>query len=294
MVAITAATLAGPGLARAFDPAPVSVPVESVTGGAPSAEPVALAAAAADLLEQTTAKGGTGYRFEIVQRSTLVAREGGPRISIPDPDDATRTLGEADRYDLGGLVETGFVTAAGFSMEMRTGPADAEAKVDLAGGELLFRALVRDGETFRDDGKGWYPTTRPPGIGLDPVTAALLPELLRTPEPVDTDLAIAEGELGKADETATRAVTAEAEVAAIPGVIAVDGAEFTELTEPVAMTFDAAGRLVGLVVTARNTTVEAYDLVVVTEITLHYDDIPQVIPLPEPAWTDADGKQVVP
>lgn len=295
VVLITAVTLAGPRLARAFDPAPVSVPVESVTGGAPSAEPATLTSAAADLLEQATAKDGAGYRFEIVQRSTLVAKDGGPRIEIPDPDDATKTLGESDRYEVGSLVETGFVTPAGFSMEMRAGPAAGAEMVDLKGGDLLFRALVRDGKTYRDDGKGWYPTDVPPGIGLDPATAALLPDLLRhAAKAGDADLAATEGDLGKATDTATRAITAETTVNDIPGVIAVDGAEFTEITGPVGMTFDAAGRLVGLLVTARNTAVEAHDFVVVTEITLSYDDIPQVLPLPEPLWTGADKQQVVP
>lgn len=285
--AITALTLAGPGLARAFDPAPVTVPVESVIGGAPNAAPAAIASAAADLLEQATAEGGTGYRFEIAQRSTLVALAGGPLIPVPDPDDRTKTIGRAERYDVGSLVETGFATPAGFSMEMRTGPAEAGAAVDLTGGELLFRTLVRDGKTFRDDGKGWYPTDQPPGVGLDPVTADLLPSLLRNAgEPEDIALATAEGDLGRADEDATRAIAATGRVADIPGVIAVDGADFTELTKPVAMTFDDAGRLVGLLVTARNTTVDAYDLVVVTEITLHYDAIPRPCRWPNPAgWT---------
>src|SRR4051794_22390933 len=86
MVAIVALALAGPGLSRAFERPTVTVPVGEITGGAPNGSPAALASAAADLLEQTTAKGGTGYRFEIVQRSTLVAKAGGPRIDIPDPD----------------------------------------------------------------------------------------------------------------------------------------------------------------------------------------------------------------
>ena len=345
LLVLAAMALMGPGLSRAFNRATVTVPVAAVTGGAPNAGPGALASAAADLLAQTTAKGGTGYRFEIVQRSTLVAKDGGPKVQVPDPADRTKTLGEADRYEVASLVETGFVIPAGFSMEMRSGPAGPDATggavaplpssapdatiapttgpssgsegasvapgtgsasggapsdapdaapLDLTAGDLLFRALVRDGKTYRDDGKGWYPTTQPPGVGLDPVTASRLPDLLRNGQsPADVAIATAEGDLGKTDPAATRAIAATSKVADIPGAIAVDGAPFTELTEPVGMTFDAAGRLVGLLVTARNTTVATYDFVVVTEITLHYDDIPQVLPLPEPAWTNADQQQVV-
>ena len=178
-------------------------------------------------------------------------------------------------------------------MEMRASPASPDAKVDLAGGERLFRALVRDGLTYRDDGLGWYPTDQPPGIGLDPATAALLPGLLRNAAaPEVTDLAAAEGELGRADASATRAITAAGTVADIPGVVAVDGAPFTELTAPITFSFDAAGRLSGLLVTAHNTNAIEQDLVVVTEITLHYDDVPTGLPAPEPAWAGADDLQV--
>ncbi len=295
VLGLAAAALAGPGLTRGIDRPTLTVPASTVSGGAPNAAPATLASAAADLLAQATAKGGAGYRFEIIQRSTLVAKPGGPLVSVPDPVDRTKTLGDVDRYEVASLVETGFVTPDGFSMEMRAGPEAGADTIDLAGGDLVFRALVRGGKTYRDDGKGWYPTKQPPGIGLDPATAALLPTLLRdVAKPADVDLTAAEGDLGKTDPDAARAIAATSKVADIPGVIAVDGAGFTAITQPVGMTFDAAGRLVGLLVTARNTTVQTYDFEVVTEITLHYDAIPQVLPLPEPLWTGADQQQVAP
>lgn len=285
--------MAGVAAARVAPPATVTVPVSAVAGGAPGGTPAELKAAAADLLAAATAKGGSGYRFEIVQRSTLTAKPGGPRIDVPDPNDRGKSLGLADTYYLIGLVETGYVTPAGFAMEMRAGPASPDARVDLTGGELLFRALVRDGITYRDDGQGWYPTDQPPGIGLDPATAALLPGLLRNATaPATADLAAAEGELGRADASATRAITAAGTVADLPGVVAVDGAPFTELTKPITFSFDAAGRLSSLLVTARNTNAAVHDLVVVTEITLHYDDVPTGLPAPEPAWAGADDLQV--
>jgi hypothetical protein len=280
--------------ARTLPPRTVTVPVTAVTGGAPTGAPAELTSAAADLLEAATAKGGSGYRFEIVQRSTITARPGGPLIEVPDPIDRTKSLGTTDAYYLIGLVETGFVTPAGFYAELRAGPATPDATVDLEAGELAFRALVRDGTTFRDDGLGWYPTDRPPGIGLDPVTAALLPTLLRdVTDAADAPLAAAEGELGTTDDAATRALVADATVADIPGVVAVDGAPFTELTQPIELTFDAAGRLSGLLVTARNTNLETFDLVVVTEIRLAYDEVPTTLPKAAPAWDGADELLVV-
>jgi hypothetical protein len=281
--------LSGLTAARMTPPARATVPVGAAGGGAPGGTPAELKAAAADLLAATTAKGGTGYRFEIVQRSTLTARQGGPRIEIPDPADRTKSLGSVDAYYLNGLVETGYVTPAGFYMEMRAGPASTDAAVDLASGELLFRALVRDGTTYRDDGLGWYATEDPPGIGLDPTTAGLLPALLRHAGGAEeADLAAAGGELAKGNSAATRAITATGAIADIPGIVAVDGAPFTEIARPVDFSFDAAGRLVGLVVTARNTNVKAHDLVVVTEIRLAYDDVPVSLPKAEPRWLDAD------
>ena len=110
----------------------------------------------------------------------------------------------------------------------------------------------------------------------------------RMAPPPEADLATAEGELGRGDTAATRAITSTGAVADIPGIVAVDGAPFTEITRPIAFTFDAAGRLSGLVVTARNTNVTAHDLFVVTEITLHYDDVPTSLPKAEPTWLDAD------
>ena len=43
-------------------------------------------------------------------------------------------------------------------------------------------ALVVEGVTYRNDGSGWYETSQPPGIGLDPASARLLPGMLRNVE----------------------------------------------------------------------------------------------------------------
>ena len=77
-----------------------------LTAGANDVAPEQLTAAAADALEDTTKAGGSGYRFEIVQTSTMVAKAAGPKIPIPDP--VTRgTLRMADTYYLNALLERG-------------------------------------------------------------------------------------------------------------------------------------------------------------------------------------------
>jgi len=48
------------------------------------------------------------------------------------------------------------------------------------------------------------------------------------------------------------------------------------------LTCDADGRLAGLIVTARNTNLEVYDLLVVTEIAIRYDHVPTGLPDPTP------------
>jgi hypothetical protein len=263
-------------------PATRTVPVAAVTGGALNGTPSEVRSAAATLLEQAVAPGGAGYRFEIVQRATLHARPGGPPLATAEGGGAQPAEAPATHY-LVGLVETGHVLPGGFAMEMRRGPGTPESAVDLHG-ELEFRALVREGRTYRDDGRGWYPTERPPGIGLDPATAALLPRLLRdATAPRDTE-ARSIGELIGRNEPVVRALTATADIGDIPGIIAVDAASFTELTEPVTLTFDAAGRLSGVVVVARNTRLEEFDLRVVTEIAISYADIPTTLPEPTPLW----------
>src|SRR4051812_9183628 len=91
-------------IVRTRGPETVTVSATSVTGGAPSGTPIELKAAAATLLERAIAKGGGGYRFDIVQRSTITARSGGPRIEIPDPSQPRKVLRLADDYYLIGLT----------------------------------------------------------------------------------------------------------------------------------------------------------------------------------------------
>jgi hypothetical protein len=99
-------------------------------------------------------------------------------------------------------------------MEMRTGPApgkDPDWK-----SAYQFGVISSAGKTFRNDGIGWYPTDDAPGIGLDPRTAALLPDLLRHAT------AVADGGTKPINGADLAMVTGFAKVADVPGVIASD------------------------------------------------------------------------
>lgn len=258
-----------------------TAPIEEAiaAAGAPAGARTAteLKGDAATVLEEALAKGGAGVTFEIVQRSTMHAKDGGPQIEVPDPNDRYKSLGLADEYPLGSLIERGAVTPDGFWMEMRTGPApDAEPDWQA---EYQFGALVRDGKTWRNDGQGWYETDTPPGIGLDPRTAALLPQLLRNAtEPADKGTASLDGR-------SVRQVDATGRVADVPGIVAVDGEAFTELKDPLEFSFDDQGRLVGLRSVARNTNMTDYDLLVETVITFAYPAAAEPLPEPSPLLT---------
>lgn len=271
------AILAGLAVVLRGGPPTVQPALPGLSAGAERLAPDELPIAAADKLEDATKAGAAGYRFEIVQTSTMRAKAGGPQIEIPDPTDRYKSLGFADSYALGTLIEAGYVTPDGFWMEMRSGSKDAQTP-DVAGGDLHLSALVKDGKTWRNDGEGWYETDTPPGIGLDPRTVSLLPTLLRNAaSPVDGGVALRDG-------ATVRRVGATGAVADIPGVIAADGEGFTKLLEPIDFAFDIDGRLVELRVVAQNLNLTEYDLVVETTITLRYDEPPGSLPDPLPAY----------
>lgn len=241
--------------------------------GAQSLDPADLTAAAADHLEDATKAGGPGYRFQIVQTSTMVAKPDGPRIEVPDPITGD-TLRLADTYFLNSVIEQGVVRPDGFWSQMRAGPAEGEAP-DWEGAQVMYEALVRDGERWRSDGDGWYQTDGLPGIGLDPETAALLPALLRG---ATAAMDLPSGD-AKTDPAAARNLEAAADPADLPGLVAADGLAFTELLGPLAYGFDDLGRLISITAVARNMNMTEHDLIVETRIVVAYDDVD---PLPEP------------
>jgi hypothetical protein len=246
----------------------------AMNAGVTALDPAELTATAAALLEGSTRPGGPGYRFEIVQTSTMVAKPGGPQIPIPNATGrGTKEL--ADRYYLHTLLERGVVRPDGFFSEMMAGPQEESAKPDWEGALVMYQALVRDGTRWRNDGDGWYGAESLPGIGLDPDTAALLPTLLRSAEqPAD-----AKPGDPKIDPDAARNLAAGAVKSDIPGLVAADGVAFTELQGKFGYGFDDSGRLVSINTTALNTNMTDFDLVIDTTIEIFYDAVGE---LPEP------------
>ena len=257
-------------------------------------------AAAATAIQTALGTGGGGITFEVVQTQTMVARPGGPKLEIHDPDVRGRVLGLTDTLPVGTLVERGIATPAGFWSELIHGPQPgAEASFDLATATPARKALVRDGVRYRDDGDGWYPSDTLPGIGLDPDAVLKLAGLLAdTADAGDTALAAESdpaftlrGLKGPA-QPAARAIDATSKVANLPALIAPDLTAATELRGRSGFELDAAGRLVSLTVTARNTRMEQYDLMLRTVITFRYLDTPPRLPEPVPAWvaSASDGE----
>jgi hypothetical protein len=279
-------------------PAARSAFLEPPTGlavGAEDATPAELTAAAADVLDAATARGGAGYTFEIVQSAAIVAREGSPGIEVGDPADPAKVL-LVERHDLATYLERGVVTDAGFASEIRQGAVDGTKGDGWEAAPMELAALVVDGVTYRNDGSGWYETSQPPGIGLDPASARLLPDMLRNLERT-TEAPAVEGTTDElAELVPARTLAGTAAVADLPGIIAVDLAEATELIEPVTLAFDADGRLIGLRAVARNIHFTAHDLLVTTVITFAYPDRAPALPEPEPTYVapsvvpDADGE----
>ncbi|MBI2781170.1 MAG: RHS repeat protein [Chloroflexi bacterium] len=218
-------------------------------------------AGAADRFEAALAAGGSGVTFEVTQHNTLYARAGGPKIELTDPADQTKVVAQVDERYVNTILSQGSVTADAFWMEMRVSRAfDAMfAKAD-----FLVRVQEADGKLWRDDGAGWYGTDESPGVGMDPVTARLVPTLLRSladaqpTDPLQFDGRVLPGISG----TAAKGV--------FPGVIAADGVGLTEATFQVESWFDAEGRLVRLQARARNLNQSTYDLISETVVTFGY------------------------
>jgi hypothetical protein len=239
----------------------VAVRAGGVSGAAPGSVE-ALRTAAAESLEHAISVGGSGLSFEVIQRSTLYAKPGGPRIELRDPADPKTIIGVADQYEVGSILSRGGVTADAFWMELSVATKDQPANFSAA--EFFARVLERDGKLWRDDGVGWYLTEQSPGVGMDPATARLLPGLLRS---LSDAAAI---EPAQIDGRLLTGIRGTSTPAAFPGVIAADGAALTEESFGVDCWFDDQGRLVRLEARARNIKQPTYDLVADTVVTFSY------------------------
>lgn len=256
--------------------------VRSASGGAlptPAPAPISAATAATALTAALADRGGLS--FTVVQHTTVHAKPGGPLLDVADPADARKIIGQTDTLEQASYIERGGVSADGFWMELRDGPV-GDAAPDFAHAQYEFGAIVKAGKTYRNDGAGWYETDQPPGIGIDPATATLLPQLASHIDNA-TDLP-ADPRLGSIRQQA-----ASASIADIPGIQAIDLAASSELTGPLEYGFDDAGRLVRIHGLVRNTEVKEWDFLVDVVITIGYGDAGP-IPDPEPLYVDPGTK----
>jgi hypothetical protein len=242
--------------------------------GATTTYPPALVAAA-KVFEAATASGGTGYRFDVVQRQVEYPRPSGPLPAVVDPSSPTTILRRADHLFVNSIVSRGRVSPSAFWMEMRFGPdEDQVGTFDLA--PSMFGVIVKGGQMWRNDGAGWFPTDVSPGAGMDPGTASKLPDLLRNLKNA-RDLGTGAG----ADAT-LRHFSGAVDIANFPGVVASDGAKFTESPVAVHLWVDEQDRLVRLEARARNLNEPTFELRIDTVVSFTYQAA-GIAPDPSPA-----------
>lgn len=245
---------------------------------AAGADPRSRLNGAAAAVEAALGNSGHGFSFQVVSRSTLVAKPGGPKIEVPDPIDPQKTLGLADEYYVGASIAEGVVTPNGYFLQMRKGPDTKDAAPDFVNAERTLAALIVGGKTYRNDGDGWYETDSPPGIGLDRRTAALLPKLLR-----ESTGAVPGGPRSVRGQTMA-SVRSSGKVADAPGLMGIDAEAFTEFVGPIDFAIDGTGKLAELHVVMRNTRQEVFDLLVDTVVTFDFGQ-PGPLPEPVPGWS---------
>ncbi len=230
--------------------------------------------AAADALEAATGAGGTGYQFEVEQRQAEDALPGGPEIALYDPSDKAKVTGHTAHFYVNSTVVRGRVAPGALWMEMRVGPGEGVA-ADFDKAPPMWAVIWRDQTAWRNEGQGWFRADTSPGVGMDPVTAARLPGMLRNLSNV-TDIGPATLQGG----AKARHYAGLADIADFPGVVASDGAPFTESPVRVDVWVDQLGRVVRIEATARNLNEAEYNLHVDTVITFSYT---AAGPVPDPA-----------
>ncbi len=259
----------------------------------PAGYPAALVEAAG-ALEAATAPGGVGYTFEAVQRQVVRRKADGPGVPVTDPADPQLVVGHVEALYVSGTTSRGARTPAAFWMAMRAGPGE-NAAPDFDRGSLLAAVLERDGRLWRTDGPGWFETDVSPGQGMDPLTAARLPYLLRRlGSPTDIGLETIGGQ-------ALHHYAGVAAAADYPGVVASDGLVFTSSPVAVELWLDAANRLVTLRGQALNLNETGFELVVASSVTFGYgapgappDPVPTLAPPPVPATAPGDSPATSP
>ena len=236
---------------------------------------------AADTIDVALSKGGSGLTFEAVQRNTLHMKAGGPQIAVRTQDDPTKVVAMVDDFYVNAMVSRGAVTPDSFWMFMRRGPAEGQP-ADFDRSEPIFSVIQREGVMWRNDGRGWYATDASPGMGMDPVTARQLPQLLRSlPSAEVLPPTLFDGRL-------LVGIRGTAKPNDYPGVIASDGRDFTDSAIDVTFWLDDDGRLCRLEAHARNLNQTTWDLISEVVVTFAYGGTGDP-PDPSPALATEPG-----
>jgi hypothetical protein len=248
------------------------------------AYPPALSAAAG-AFETALGPGGSGFRFEVAQRQTEDQKPGGSPIPVLDASNPSSIIGTTDHAYVNSVLARGQVTAGAFWMEMRYGPTTELAPANFDTAPFVFAVIYQPPNLWRNDGFGWYRADVSPGVGMDPTTAVKLPLAVRSLKTI-SDLGMTT--LGG---VAVHHYAAMVEVANFPGVVASDGAAFTETPFPIDLWLDSSNRLVQLEARARNLNETNFLLKIDTVITFSYV---AAGPVPAPAPTAGPSAHPLP
>jgi hypothetical protein len=245
------------------------IPTPSVLAADPAApaadDPrIALWQAATELDSSLAASGG-GFSFTATQLQVLRPVPGGQALlTAPDRDHPDASPTPVDQILLGSLSGRGAMRDGSFFAQWFNGTsADGSPNFD---GDPAYQALVQDAGLWRrdatsdDDGLGWIAASDIPGFGVDPMSVAEWPEMLRRLSDVQDLGTDAEGHhwSGSIDPLW------------YPGAVAVDGASFTGSPIAVEVWLDASGRLATVFAIAQNINESTYAMLCIDRVSLDY------------------------
>lgn len=222
------------------------------------------------LIKAAEALRDASYSFivEQVVNSTSTAS------AAPTPTPGTAS--DAFRIASKGAVQPGIFWQSLYDLPLNAPLTDASAD------SLRFSSLSTPTDSWRNEGIGWFRTTKSTGAGMDPVSAARLPDLL-------TNLT---GVQAVASDTAHSGLTgfsAAADPIDYPGVLVADGFAYT--ADPILVTvwLDSHGRLARLEATALSLANPPPEQLMV--LTIVYFDYAPVgpAPIPSPLRTTQPG-----
>jgi hypothetical protein len=160
-------------LLTTFGIAAVAGLASSAVSAARPAPPTALEAAASRFADRLA--DAAPFGFTTHQTAVLRARPGGPSPmtagASPVP---VETLAVSDVLTLGGWRTGDYWTTT-----TESGPAATPAPGDVSAGPVRIDTLRAGGVSWSRSGGGWERVAFAPGFGIDPLSLARIPELLR-------------------------------------------------------------------------------------------------------------------